>query len=194
MLARVLATRLQKVLPKVISSTQGAFVHGCQILDSVLIANDCIHSRNKARRPGLICKIDMEKAYDRVNWKFLLYLLGRMGFGIKWRTWILECLKSNSLPILINESPKGFFFATRGLRLGDLLSSFLFVIVGEARSKMMQLATNARLIKGFCPSSDVHEITHLQFADDTIPFCDAEEDQLCNIKATLLCYEVVSGL
>lgn len=115
-LARVLATRLQKVLPKVISSTQGAFVHGCQILDSVLIANDCIHSRNKARRPGLICKIDMEKAYDRVNWKFLLYLLGRMGFGIKWRTWILECLKSNSLPILINESPKGFFFATRGLR------------------------------------------------------------------------------
>eukprot|EP00268_Persea_americana_P030335 TRINITY_DN29385_c0_g1_i1.p1 TRINITY_DN29385_c0_g1~~TRINITY_DN29385_c0_g1_i1.p1 ORF type:complete len:259 (+),score=21.37 TRINITY_DN29385_c0_g1_i1:957-1733(+) len=139
-----------------------------------------------SRRPGLICKLDMEKAYDRVDLNFPLYLLRRMGFGVKWRNWIMECLKSNSLSILINGSPKGFFSAKSGLRQGDPLSTFLFVIA--------EAPANVRLIKGFCPSTDAQEITHLQYADDTILFCDAIEDQLHNIKAILLSYEVVSGL
>lgn len=66
-LAKVLASRLQKVLPSLISAAKGAFVHGRQILDGVLIANECIHSRFKTRRPSLICKLDFEKAYDRVD-------------------------------------------------------------------------------------------------------------------------------
>ena len=80
-LAKVLASRLQKILPKLISVAQGAFVQGRQILDGVIIAN---HSRKKEKRPGLICKLDMEKAYDRVEWGFLQYLMRRMGFGVKW--------------------------------------------------------------------------------------------------------------
>ena len=92
-LTKVLTGRIQKVLPKIISSEQGAFVDGRQILDDILVANERVHSRLKERAPGIICKLDLEKVYDRVDWKFLQYKLGRMGFGEKWR-WIQECVSS----------------------------------------------------------------------------------------------------
>ena len=66
-LAKVLAGRIQKVLSKIISSEQGAFVEGRQILDDILVANECVHSRLKERAPGIIYKLDLEKAYDRVD-------------------------------------------------------------------------------------------------------------------------------
>ena len=93
-LSKVLAGRIQKVLLKVKSIEQGAFVKGRQILDDILVANECVHSRLKERLPGIICKLDLEKAYDRVGWKFLQYMLRRMVFGEKWRMWIWECLNS----------------------------------------------------------------------------------------------------
>ena len=124
-------------------------MHGRQILDGVLIANECIHSRYKERVPGLICKLDLEKPCDRVEWDFLLYILRSMGFGVQWRAWILECLSPASFSIMINGSPKGFFSASRGLCQGDPLSPFLFVVVGEALSQMIYAGANANLIQGF---------------------------------------------
>lgn len=71
-LSKFLAERLKKVMPELISDFQGAFIHNKQILDGVLIANECVDNRLKSKKPGILCKIDMEKAFDNVNWQFCL--------------------------------------------------------------------------------------------------------------------------
>lgn len=123
-LAKVLANSLRKVLPKIISDIQGAFVDGSQILDSVLVAHERTDSRNRQQCPGLICKLDFEKAYDMVDWGLLFYMLHRMGFGAKWRKGIHNCVSSAHFSIMVNGSPKGYFKSSRGLRQGAPLSLF----------------------------------------------------------------------
>lgn len=100
-IAKVLASRMKKAMSLIISPRQSAFVQGRQILEKKnLIANECIDSRIRSGEPGVLCKIDIEKAYDHVNWRFMEYLLRRMGFGVKWRKWIKVCITTASFPLL----------------------------------------------------------------------------------------------
>ena len=101
---------------KVESSAHYALVEGRQILDAALIANEAIDSLLKRNESGVLCKLDIEKAYDHLNWNFLLLVLQRMGFGEKWTGWISWCISTATFSILINGTPAGFFNSSRGLR------------------------------------------------------------------------------
>ena len=83
-MAKALANRLKKILGKVVFVDQNAFVRGKQILDASLIANEVIDFWHKCKEKGLICKLDIEKAYDSINWNFLRKVLHKMGFGSRW--------------------------------------------------------------------------------------------------------------
>jgi hypothetical protein len=196
-LAKVLANRLRVVLGNLITPTQNAFIKGRQILDSVLIASECIDSILIENRPRILCKLDLEKAYDHVNWNFLLYMLERLGFPERWRSWMLYCISTVRLSILVNGTPSGFFDTSRGIRQGDPLSPLLFVVVMEAFSKLMQKAEEENFIRGFeirGRNQEPIQITHLCYADDTILFCEPILDQVGYVKCTLLCFEAASRL
>ena len=189
-LAKVLANRLKEVLDQLISESQNSFVGGKKILDSVLIANECVDSRVKSKIPRVICKLDIEKAYDYVNWEALLDLLKRMGFGVRWCRWIRTCISTVQFSVLVNGAPVDFFGSSRGLRQGDPLSPLLFLVMMEVFSKMMKRVEEASLLRGFRADGRRGEgvcASDLLFTDDTILFCDADEEQILHVRMLLLC-------
>lgn len=102
LIAKVLDRRLSKILGEVIRECQHAFVGDRQILDTVMAANETVDDLMAAKRDGLVCKLDMEKVYDHVNWNFVDYMLSRWGFGVKWRLWMKSCIPTTSFAVLVN--------------------------------------------------------------------------------------------
>ena len=103
--AKILANRLKKVMPFIIYERQSAFIEGRHMLHSVLIANEAVEEAKRYQKPCIIFKVDYEKAYDSVSWKFLTYMMERMGFFPKWIQWMEGCLKLASISVLVNGSP-----------------------------------------------------------------------------------------
>ena len=132
----LLAKRLKSSLHMVVSESHNAFFVGRQILGSGLVAHECVSSRLRENCHGVICRLDIEKANDNVNWSILLYLLEQVGFGPKWRKWIWFCISTVWLSVLVNGNLVGFFCTGWGLRQGYLLSPLLFILGMEALSRL----------------------------------------------------------
>ncbi|RVX16052.1 putative ribonuclease H protein [Vitis vinifera] len=128
-LAKVLANRLKKVVGKVVSKAQGAFVEGRQILDAVLIANEAIDSTLKNNESGILCKLDIEKAYDKVDWNFILTIMKKMGFGEKWIRIEDKLGKSELIPVGRVESMDDLA-GEFGCSLGSLPTTYLGMPLG----------------------------------------------------------------
>ncbi|XP_028092016.1 uncharacterized protein LOC114292296 [Camellia sinensis] len=121
-------------------------------------------------------------------------MLSNFGFGDKWVEWIKECITSARISVLINGSPIGEFSPQRGLRQGDPFSPFLFNIATKGLSLLLSRALELEIIKGVKIGSGSVGLTHLQFADDSILFCEADLVEVRNLKRILRWFEVLSGL
>nr|GEW44049.1 cysteine-rich receptor-like protein kinase [Tanacetum cinerariifolium] len=127
---------------------QSAFIKDRFILDGVLVINEVVEFIKKSGKRCLIFKVDFEKAYDCVNWEFLEDIMQQMGFGRKWCVWIRACLGSATSSVLVNRSPTKEFALERGIRQGDPLSPFLFLIVAESLNVAMQEVIQGGLFDG----------------------------------------------
>ncbi|GKB28026.1 RNA-directed DNA polymerase, eukaryota, reverse transcriptase zinc-binding domain protein [Tanacetum coccineum] len=121
-IAKVLANKLSKVINNIVSPEQTTCIASRQILDGPLILSEVIDWYKKRKKKMLLFKIDFEKAFDSVSWRYLDFMLCNLGFGITWRTWIKACLGSSHTSILVNGSPTSEFNVRRGLRQEDLFS------------------------------------------------------------------------
>ena len=118
-------------------------------------------------------------------------------FGVRWCRWIRTCISAVQFSVLFNGSPADFFGSLRGLRQGNLLSPLLFLVMMEVFSKMIKRVEGAGLLRGF--KADGRRgggicVSHLLFVDDTILFCDANEEQILHVRMLLLCFQAVTGL
>lgn len=126
--------------------------------------------QKKKGNPLMLLKVDFEKTYDLVSWDFLDYMLGRMGFSNKWRSWIRACLISASVSILVNGSPTKEFSVSKGLCQGDPMAPFLFLIVAEGLDGLIKKAVSLGLYEPYVINNNWEEVavSHVQYADDTI--------------------------
>ncbi|XP_038687533.1 uncharacterized protein LOC119986913 [Tripterygium wilfordii] len=173
-----------------------AFVKGRLITDNVLIAFEVMHhlqTKCVGAERYMALKLDMTKAYDRVEWSFLEAVMIKMGFAGRWVEMILECLKSVKYSVLINGSLKGSWSPKRGLRQGDPLSPYLFIICAEALSKMLEKAHNDKVFQGVKVARGAPRINHLFFTDDSLLFCRASGEECSRVLEVIHNYEVISG-
>jgi len=185
---------MQKVLHKINDQKQSAFIEGRGLLDSVVLVNEVIDEVRRIKGKCTIIKVDFEKAYDSVNWEFLLYMMARLGFCDKWIKWIRGCLESSTISVLVNGSPTEQFSPTKGLRQGDPLAPFLFLIVVEGLAGVVRQAEYKGLLEGIKVGKKQIPINMLQFADDTIFVCSPKPQNIVVIKSILRCFEIASRL
>ncbi len=139
-ISKVLVNRLQRILPQIISDSQSAFLSGRLITDNVAVAYELMHtmrSKWKGKVGYLAMKLDMSKTYDRVEWAFLKAAMLKMGFAQHWVDLVMECVSTPTYSILINGVPQGYIHPSRGVRQGDPLSSFIFLICAEGLSSLI---------------------------------------------------------
>ncbi|CAN6724151.1 unnamed protein product [Malus baccata var. baccata] len=195
-IAKVLTNRLKRVMPKVIGENQSAFVAGKQIQDNILVVHEALHSlihQKSGDQPGMAIKLDMAKAYDRIEWDFLLGMMCSLGFEPIFCKWIKECISFVSFSVLINGTPTGFFRPNRGLRQGDPLSPYLFLLCTEGFSMLIRRGLERGALHGFKISSAGAPLTHLFFADDSVVFGNASVEEAENIVEVLKTYARGSG-
>ena len=174
LVSKVLANKLKKLLPQIISESQSAFQPDKTISDNILVVFETLHhmKMKKVGKVGHVAlKLDMSKAYDSLEWDFLKKIMGKMGFHPTWIGWIMECIQSVTYSILVNGEPKGHIIPSKGIWQGDHLSPYLFLLCLEGLNELIQHAVDGGQIEGFSLCCSCPKICHLFFANDSLLFC-----------------------
>ncbi|XP_028051902.1 uncharacterized protein LOC114256459 [Camellia sinensis] len=195
-ITKILANRLKKILKGLISPNQSAFVPGRLIQDNIIVAHEAFHFLKLQKKGSLghmAVKLDFNKAYDRVEWDFLSTLLQKMGFHTVWIRWVMECVTTVTFSIFANGEKRASIIPTRGLRQGDPLSSYLFILVADVLSKLLTRSLRNNLLSGFKLARHCPTLSHLFFADDVLLFLKANVEECTHMLAILKIYCEASG-
>ncbi|GJS95132.1 putative RNA-directed DNA polymerase, eukaryota, reverse transcriptase zinc-binding domain protein [Tanacetum coccineum] len=193
-IAKMLAMRLTSVINNLISSEQSAFVKGMQILDGPLMVGEVMEWYKIKRKKLMIFKVDFEKAYDSLCWEYIDFVMIQFGFGTRWRNWIRECLITTRLSILINGSPTEEIPMFRGLRQGDLLSPFLFILAMEGLHIAIQKAMEDKKIANAIVGDTKLNISHLFYVDGVVFLTDWSHDEVDGILDVLHNFHVAMAI
>ncbi|GKA11204.1 RNA-directed DNA polymerase, eukaryota [Tanacetum coccineum] len=145
------------------------------------------------KKQSLIFKVDFEKAYDSVRWDFLENVLRKFGFGDKWCKWIQCCLHSSRGSIIINGSPTDEFQFGKGLKQGDPLSPFLFILIMETLHLSFQRVVDAGMFHGLKLGGTLN-LSHMFYADNAVFVGEWSENNIATLVHVLDCFHKVSGL
>lgn len=195
-ITKVVANRLKHTLPDVIDLEQSAFVQGRLITDNALIAMECFHwlkKKKKGKNGVMALKLDMSKAYDRIKWIFVEKVLSAMGYPSRMVEFIMRCVSSVSYQILINGQPSRSFTPERGLRQGEPLSPYLFILCADVFSGPIHKDVATKELNGTKVARQTPQISHLFFADDSLLFSRANTTEARKILNILATYQQASG-
>ncbi|GKB11683.1 putative RNA-directed DNA polymerase, eukaryota, reverse transcriptase zinc-binding domain protein [Tanacetum coccineum] len=194
LIPKLLANRLSSVIGDCVSSVQSAFIKDRNTLDGPLILNEFLAWYRQRKKKLMVFKVDFEKAFDSVRWDYLDLIMDKLGFSLKWRAWINGCLHNVRSSVLINGSPTKEFEVFRGLRQGDPMSHFLFILAMEGLHALTSKAEALGLFKGASIGKDNMSISQLMYADDVIFFGEWSWINAHNLISMLRCFFLISGL
>lgn len=166
-------------------------MQGRMITDNALVAFECIHHIHNTRKPEKsFCayKLDLSKAYDRVDWSFLEQAMFKIGFARRWVDWIMTCVTSVRYSVKFNGAILDAFVPTHGLRQGDPLSPFLFIFVADGLSSLIKVEVDKGNITLVRVCRNALGVSHLLFADDALLFFKANSFRAANVKKILESY------
>lgn len=192
----MLANRLKGIFPSVVSENQSAFQEGRVIIDNILMAFETLHymKHHQTGKTGCMAlKLDMNKAYDRVEWKYLEQIMKGMGFANKWVALMMECISSVSYSILISGEPSPIVHPSRGIRQGNPLSPYLFLFCTKGLHSLLQHSATAGQIRGVSICKNVPRLTYIIFADDSLLFNRSTTSKCHKIQELLGNFERASG-
>ncbi|GJX36511.1 RNA-directed DNA polymerase, eukaryota, reverse transcriptase zinc-binding domain protein [Tanacetum coccineum] len=194
-ISKILTDRIKRGLNKIVNLNQSAFIPGRHIQDNILIAQELLRGYNRksgARRCDM--KIDLQKAYDTINWEFLKDVLHIVGFHEAMINWIMTCITSTSFFICVNGEVKGFFKGGRGLRQGDPISPYLFTLVMEVFNMIMINNINQASYFRYHYGCSELKLTHMCFVDDLLVMCNDVVESLKVVKKSIDEFSKVFGL
>ncbi|PKI72827.1 hypothetical protein CRG98_006807 [Punica granatum] len=194
-ISKTLVERIKPLLQKLISPNQTAFIEWRWINENDLLTQEIIHTMKitRARKGWFNMKIDFMKAFNKLAWNFIIVTLSRFGVHEKFIAWIHQCIFTSTMSILINGLPHGYFSPKRGLRQGDPISPYLFIISMKTLSRLLYRAEALGTIKGIQVSRSAPKISHLMFVDDLIILARATTTETNNVKCILDKFDSWSG-